>query len=496
MTSSLKRRKQFIAVLLLSASVALLWYNQTRTLVDDYDTTAEQAVKLSEATNINKEKNEVPLKSLPDGLFRCKQMLAGLVFTENTPMGSTHGEITSPVTLSVVRSLSKEVIAHIKNIFNDDHNENIYFATIPAMVKSGNTIQMVQRIWLGQYEKMKTHYREKGWSLNTMFNEFQNSWQENHFYHMLMDENYNIVKPGEIMGIPTTTNVKFTYKSDGLMDPRLVMSGENMYLIFHTWLVDKNSHNDIGGRVHVWDMERHVKRRLNLHITLQRTEINWIPLDVRGQLYFTYSIDPLRVMKCNPVDGECQFVYEQDGSAQEQFQYTSDHLRGGTPWLEYSYPYYISLAHNVAATYKPYQDFAIYNANLVVINVVDWRVVYVSRNIIANSRWLKSEPVIRNHTIVAPFWYPTGIIMQSKDIIDVSCHLNDASGHVLRLSGIESILSQVIAKDKSEQTRGGPKVRVVQQYVLESTKEFYNNSWIFTGDIIGKTVEGKDILLS
>lgn len=58
-----------------------------------------------------------------------------------------------------------------------------------------------------------------------MFNEFQNSWQENHFYHMLMDENYNIVKPGEIMGIPTTTNVKFTYKSDGLMDPRYEVRG-------------------------------------------------------------------------------------------------------------------------------------------------------------------------------------------------------------------------------------------------------------------------------
>lgn len=59
-----------------------------------------------------------------------------------------------------------------------------------------------------------------GWSLNTMFNEWQNSWQENHFYQMETDENYNVVRPGGLVGIPTTTNVKFTYKSDGLMDPR------------------------------------------------------------------------------------------------------------------------------------------------------------------------------------------------------------------------------------------------------------------------------------
>lgn len=55
-----------------------------------------------------------------------------------------------------------------------------------------------------------------------MFMEWHNSWQENHFYHMLMDEHYNPLRTGEMMGIPTTTNVKFTYKSDGPMDPRWV----------------------------------------------------------------------------------------------------------------------------------------------------------------------------------------------------------------------------------------------------------------------------------
>ena len=40
---------------------------------------------------------------------------------------------------------------------------------------------------------------------------------------MILDANYNQLKPGGLMGIPTTTNVKFTYKSDGPMDPRYVM---------------------------------------------------------------------------------------------------------------------------------------------------------------------------------------------------------------------------------------------------------------------------------
>ena len=198
-------------------------------------------------------------------------------------------------------------------------------------------------------------------------------------------------------------------------------------------------------------------------------------------------------MKCRKSDGDCTFIYEQDGSVEETFKYSEDHLRGGTPWIEYKHPYYISVAHNVVSTYRPYQDFAIYNANLVLLNVEDWRIVYVSHNIQANTRWLKTDPVIRNHTIANPFWYPTGVILQTPDIIDISCHLNDASGHILRLRGIERILTQAMEEDRRKGDNKGPRVRVVQQYVMEVTKLLYNGSWTFTGDIIGKTVEGKDI---
>jgi len=69
---------------------------------------------------------------------------------------------------------------------------------------------------------------------------------------------------------------------------RLIQSLDDVYLVFHTWLVDKNSKNQVGGRIHIWDMHRHLKKKLWPHIPLQRTEINWIPLDINGQLYFTY----------------------------------------------------------------------------------------------------------------------------------------------------------------------------------------------------------------
>ena len=63
-----------------------------------------------------------------------------------------------------------------------------------------------------------------------------------------------------------------------------------MFLVFHTWLVDKNSNDDVGGRVHIWDMDRRVKTKLRIGMKLQRTEINWTPLDRRGQLYLAFLL--------------------------------------------------------------------------------------------------------------------------------------------------------------------------------------------------------------
>ena len=56
--------------------------------------------------------------------------------------------------------------------------------------------------------------------MGKMVYEWKNTWQENYLYHMRLDENYNLIRPGSILGLPTTTNMAFTYKSDGPMDPR------------------------------------------------------------------------------------------------------------------------------------------------------------------------------------------------------------------------------------------------------------------------------------
>ena len=56
--------------------------------------------------------------------------------------------------------------------------------------------------------------------MERMVYEWKNTWQENYLYSMQMDNNYKLKKTGNIMGLPTTTNAGYTYKSDGPMDPR------------------------------------------------------------------------------------------------------------------------------------------------------------------------------------------------------------------------------------------------------------------------------------
>lgn len=271
---------------------------------------------------------------------------------------------------------------------------------------------------------------------------------------------------------------------------RLFSVGDRTYLSYHSWLVDPTYKDQMSGRLFMYDLDRHIKKKITLNSQLHRTEINWIPLDVNGQLYFTYSLDPLRVMKCNRSTAACEYVFEQKGTTRNPFIYSSDHLRGGSPWILYKYPYYISVGHNVVVTKSPDINYSLYNANIIVMSVEPWKIVYVSKNIEFDSRWLNNTKVVRNHTILRSFFYPSGAILKNNDVLDVSGHVNDAAGHIIRIRGIQKLMDKVIYDDNSNGYKSASLVRSVQQYVLEGSKAMYKN-WKFFGDIVTGTVEAK-----
>jgi len=67
----------------------------------------------------------------------------------------------------------------------------------------------------------------------------------------------------------------------------------------------------------------------------------------RQQLHFVQNLDPLRVLRCSLV-GICQFVQRDEqlsGSSDREagfiFRDSFSHLRGGTPFELYRWPYFI-----------------------------------------------------------------------------------------------------------------------------------------------------------
>ena len=67
----------------------------------------------------------------------------------------------------------------------------------------------------------------------------------------------------------------------------------------------------------------------------------------RRQLHFVQNLDPLRILRCS-LEGMCQFVQrdEQSAAATDEesgfiFRDSFSHLRGGTPFELYRWPYFI-----------------------------------------------------------------------------------------------------------------------------------------------------------
>ena len=58
--------------------------------------------------------------------------------------------------------LSDKITDHVKEIFNDEYGECKFYATLPAMVRRNGGVEIIQRIWLAQYEKMSSYYKKKG----------------------------------------------------------------------------------------------------------------------------------------------------------------------------------------------------------------------------------------------------------------------------------------------------------------------------------------------
>ena len=150
----------------------------------------------------------------------------------------------------------------------------------------------------------------------------------------------------------------------------------------------------------------------------------------------------------------------QTDSAYEQ---SVSHLRGGTPWQLYQWPYYVSVAHSTLYTNNTHHQY--YTGHVIVLCVQPYRIVYVSDPMTVNSTLLDIYPLIRSHFIEHKYFYPTTLILENADDFVVGGHINDHSSVLLRFTGLRELMTQVMTSDAQQGVTHGPEAGVIQRHV-------------------------------
>ena len=193
---------------------------------------------------------------------------------------------------------------------------------------------------------------------------------------------------------------------------------------------------------------------------------HWAPYVSNDSLHFVHNIDPVHVLKC-AINGSCDFAhYEGTRSANHVFHVRQIHLRGGTPFVEYQWPYYIGFAHSLLYKRRDYHK-RYYSAHLMVYNAQTTRFVYCSASVEVNMEIFLDAPMVRKQWIDDNFIFPVGIILENPDTATFGVHVNDYSSVALRLRGLRKLMSKVMTLDREDNPKRGPPPGTLQNYVFE-----------------------------
>lgn len=380
--------------------------------------------------------------------------------------GSTFDEtgkcetLNSQVTSYLIHSFSPYIEREAMRSFLDPPRENVYFANSPAIIFYQGDLVLISRIWLDK-EKYKAN---NDWPANN----FADNW----FYTQRFDNYLKPVTPGAIMGIPTGRGGNI---GDGPIEPRVFNVAGKLFVTFNTAMTfrapDTNKKFTADYTV-MWDMDEQaviipmlqggsaVLAALANH-SMPRDK-HWMALVQDEELYFVQILDPLKIMHCT-LDGFCKMVHQGNNNGHPfVFKDSTSHLRGGTPFLLYQWPYYISVAHSTL--FKDPRSKRFYTAHLVVLAVNPYRVVYVSADIRLHEA-IYAVPMVRSMFIDDGFFFPVGLIIEDQDTLVIGGHINDHSSVLVRLRGVKSLMEQVIKADTVRSPTGGPPVGTLHKYI-------------------------------
>ena len=297
-------------------------------------------------------------------------------------------------------------------------------------------------------------------------------FQDNHLFTQKFDEYFRPLDNGSLVGVATGIDRNY---GDGPRGPRLFKFNNKLYFTFYAGLNFKN--NVIRDSTMMWDYQDNSLTPLAISgIGGLRSpsgesqairEKHWSALVSNDTLHFVYTVDPLRILKYNG-KGKCKFSYLQDSSNDDMlFNDKKHHIRGGTPYELYQWPYYISVVHSTLFALK-HKGSKHYTAHVNVLCVKTNRIIYTSGPIQAHAMVFKHFEITRPWLTKLDFIFPVGLIIEDKDSILMSVHINDRGSVVLRLRGLKAIMSAVVAREKKVKDKRAPPSGTINNYIHES----------------------------
>lgn len=381
--------------------------------------------------------------------------------------GSSH-DVTMKVTTCLIHSFSPYIEREAAKRFLDPPHDNIYYANSPALEWFKNELVLVSRIWLD-----REIYEPK------------DNWPPNHFadnwlYTQRFDHNMKPTTNGSIMGIPAP---KQWWVGDGPIEPRLFKVQNRLFVTFNSAMAFKQKY--YMDYTVMWDLEQNlaiipqIEGGTPMVNATEKDDMprdkHWMALIQNDELYFVHNLDPLRVMKCD-LEGQCKFVYKETNKEGFIFEHSTSHLRGGTPFVVWKHPYYISVAH--ATLYKKKNFHRFYTSHLVVLCVDPYRIVYVSNDIRIHPLIYQSTPMVRHMYIDDGFIFPVGIILENLDTLDIGVHVNDHSSIVIRMKGLEALMNRIIHLDKKEHAERGPPIGYLHKHIHDVMEELMHTKFV------------------
>ena len=158
------------------------------------------------------------------------------------------------------------------------------------------------------------------------------------------------------------------------------------------------------------------------------------------------------------------------------FHDTVSHLRGGTPFELYQWPYYISVAH--ATMYKSSNHHRFYMSHLVVLCVQPYRIVYVSDDIQVHPEIYRKIPIVRWKYIDEGFIFPVGLIIENRDTMTLGVHVSDHSSVLIRIKGLQRLMTLIMQQDQRRSISHGPPIGYLHKHVHDVMEKITKKKFV------------------